>query len=148
MHRRSSLQFLLTFLLLAPVALLSGCGVTIPKAAPAIGVSLANPNPPANSGAQAVNVNVVRETPGPAPTGTLGYQVTVPSSQVFSGPLSLPSSTFSVDITDSGAYVIQVQYSGDKNYASSTVTYTLSVAPAASSSSGSAIKLYKGYPRR
>lgn len=147
MRRRSSLQFFLAFLLLAPVVWLAGCGVTIPKAAPAIGVSLANPNPPVNSGAQAVNVEVVSQTPGPVPTGTLGYQVTDPSSQVTSGPLTLPMSTFSFDVGQSGAYVIQVQYSGDKNYAAATSTYTVSVSPAAPGSP-SAVKLYKVWPHQ
>jgi hypothetical protein len=146
MHRRSSLQFLLTFLLLASVSLLSGCGANIPKQAPAVIVATANPNPPANSGAQAVSVSVIPQAPGPTPTGTLTYQVTDPSSQITSGPLNLPASTFSVDIGASGAYVIQVQYSGDKTWSAATVTYTLSVQPAASGSS-STIKLYKGYPR-
>jgi hypothetical protein len=146
MHRRSSLQFLLTFLLLAPLALLSGCGTNIPKQSPAVIVAIANPSPPANSGAQAVSVSVIPQAPGPTPTGTLTYQVTDPSSQITGGPLNLPFSTFSVEIGASGAYVIQVQYSGDKTWSAATVTYTLSVGPAASGSS-SAIKLYKGFPR-
>ncbi len=147
MHRRSSLQFLFMLLLLAPVLLLSGCGVNIPKASPSIIVTLANPNPPVNSGAQAVSVEVVSAAPGPVPTGTLAYQVTDPLAQVTTGPLNLPADTFSLNIAESGAYLIQVQYSGDKNYAAGTSTYTLSVAPAASGTPG-AVKLYKGYPRR
>jgi hypothetical protein len=146
MHRRSSLQLFLIILLLAPVTLLSGCGVNIPKQAPAIGVAIPNPNPPANSGTQAISVAVTPQAPGPTPTGTLTYQVTDPSSQITGGPLTLPASTFSLDIGQSGTYVIQIQYSGDKTWSAATATYTLSVQPAASGSS-STIKLYKGYPR-
>ena len=145
MRRRSSLQALLTFLLLAPIVLLVGCGVTIPKAAPTIFVTLANPNPPVNSGAQGVSVEVISGAPGPEPTGTLTYQVTDPSSQIASGPVNLPAGSFSLDIGQSGSYLIQLQYSGDKTYNAATATYTLYVQPASSGSSG-AVKLYKRAP--
>ena len=143
MHRRSSLQFLLAILLLATVGLLAGCGVSIPKRAPQVNIALVGALPPGNVGSVTVAVSLTSLAPGPVPTGTLSYQTTDPASVTITGPLNLPASTFDLQISGSGNYVIQVTYSGDANYAGTTATSTLLV-PQAASSSG--IKLYKGFP--
>lgn len=143
MQRRSSLQFLLAILLLAPVGLLSGCGVNIPKQPPQVNIVVAGALPPGNIGSVPVAVSLTANAPGPVPTGTLSYQATDPSSVTITGPLDLPASTFDLQLAGSGNYIIQVQYSGDAHYAPTTATSTLLV-PQAPSSTG--IKLYKGYP--
>jgi hypothetical protein len=143
MHRRSSLQFLLAILLLAPLGLLAGCGVNIPKRPPQVNIVVVGALPAGNVGSVTVAVSLTALAPGPVPTGTLSYQVSAPFGVTFTGPLQVPASTFDLQIAGSGNYVIQVTYSGDAHYAGTTATSTLLV-PQAASSTG--IKLYKGYP--